>query len=592
MSISEKKLHHMVLNDIRTCEFCKKIDKTADFLKKKTVSTGSGFIFDSMRLDIYQESVLNILDLLQGDLEVINLKDGKIKSIAMDSGKLYPDILAMGNESSRYYIIELKGNKKTEREALTELYAYEAEIMNHLPMLAKDSIVKIIIATDYYPTLCHAVTNSIFRGDLILCLKPEFHEGEIHRYIIEDVLEWTKVDYEPLTTDNRNIFEGVSICFYKNPSYSDDISEKEVIQDMKFASEFLGNIEGGNRGNGFCIVWKRNASNNHIYDTITDFGITVFVINPYLLSIRDIFQRDDVLSEFIYANYYDRDWGETGNQLLNTSWEILRRTFGSKYSLMLETYSNFLAYEDMLKHIEKIKTWGVFGRQLQSEYFRRKDDWFEGMRFDDVNIIYKLIVLLFEDYPFRTQIGAGESFQLGIYIKGIEEICGYGHRLNRMQLYYISRLWNYVFCARCSLFPDKKGEDFLKVSNKTIPKILLFIQEIEETVAGFGEKHCEAIKKGKRFAAFSWEMRYFPLCKIYDADDLSELLSDDIGGCGRDHLAPVSLRNYFMKEYNRVSASCSENETTVDFVIDDTEINIEEMASEYMMELLRKMLNY
>ena len=323
--MKESKLQQYVVNDIESLCLRNKIDRGVNCAP--TSDTKSGGFFDQLVYSKYREMEQNVLCALDDELELINIGDGKnraIGSISMDKNRLMPDILAIGVNSGEYYIFELKTSTQASRQALTELYAYEEELQNHFPTLGRRNIHKIIISTQFNSTLLHAVANAVFKGDSILCLMPVFGGDAVKKYVVHNALEW-----EPMnsTSLSKELMEGITWCFYQASDYKDVISEREVVQDMKFAVDYLKDVEGEHSGSGFCFVWKRKRTGNKLFPTSTDYGVTLFDVNPYRTSVRHLARQKDSLSKYTMKNFGKHAYYEYSGLVLKKYTDKIRDLF-------------------------------------------------------------------------------------------------------------------------------------------------------------------------------------------------------------------------------------------------------------------------
>jgi hypothetical protein len=70
-------------------------------------------------------------------------------------------------------IVELKKSKQTERQAMTELLAYEHEVKNYFPFLSNLDLCFVLVSTEYSPLLEHSVAAlTTWESKQILCLNP------------------------------------------------------------------------------------------------------------------------------------------------------------------------------------------------------------------------------------------------------------------------------------------------------------------------------------------------------------------------------------------------------------------------------------
>jgi hypothetical protein len=95
------------------------------------------------------------------------------KDISADpKERLFPDLVMAALLNGGLAAVEVKAAETTEREAATELLAYDFELSNHLPFGAHVDRMLIVIATDFAPLMEHAVSSLIvWGGRQILCLR-------------------------------------------------------------------------------------------------------------------------------------------------------------------------------------------------------------------------------------------------------------------------------------------------------------------------------------------------------------------------------------------------------------------------------------
>ncbi|MCU1766719.1 hypothetical protein NTD83_14330 [Pseudomonas protegens] len=85
---------------------------------------------------------------------------------------LRPDLVCINPESQQIIIFEIKKSTQTERQALTELLAYEHEIKNLLPFLSSYDLTFVLVSTEWSVLLEHAAGSAIsWANKNLLCLK-------------------------------------------------------------------------------------------------------------------------------------------------------------------------------------------------------------------------------------------------------------------------------------------------------------------------------------------------------------------------------------------------------------------------------------
>lgn len=155
----EDEIVQWLIDLIKNEELLKKIDGVAkvDEIVKSFENKGviPAFGIDHIARRASARAAEIVLENL-GRLEVILIN----KSISLTTGEvLRPDILCFNSETRTFLVFEVKRDKLTERQAVTELAGYEQELRNALPFLSDYEINFVVISTHWDPLLDHAVGN-------------------------------------------------------------------------------------------------------------------------------------------------------------------------------------------------------------------------------------------------------------------------------------------------------------------------------------------------------------------------------------------------------------------------------------------------
>lgn len=135
-----------------------------------------GFTIDYLMREKCARSANYVLPLLEG-LELISA-DKNVSSEKSDTFR--PDIIAYNRQRHTFVVIEIKDDRKTEREALTELLAYEHELQNHLPLSGVFDIAYVLVSTVWSPLLQHSAAGVItWTNKQILCLEVAQHPWQL-----------------------------------------------------------------------------------------------------------------------------------------------------------------------------------------------------------------------------------------------------------------------------------------------------------------------------------------------------------------------------------------------------------------------------
>jgi hypothetical protein len=295
----EKQLQNKVIADLDNNEFAEKI--TYPYLNS-VHDKNNCFGPNNIVKDLYESNVKTIIKSLQNqDFDIINGKE--IKNISMGKDRLYTDILIKGIEDQKYYIIELKVNKCTGRETVTELMAYIHEIKNHLPFISNEDVVLIIVSLEYSSLLKHAVSSLLLDNISVLCLKPILLKDEIISYTVEDILAWDDIEVKKI---NKKMFEGYSLFLFSKVN-EEKIEKKVIDQDRIFAIEYYKADANMYNTNGICIIWDNYDSQPVISNISSDYAISLFKINPYCIAYENLVSETDTLSKYIVENIHGYD---------------------------------------------------------------------------------------------------------------------------------------------------------------------------------------------------------------------------------------------------------------------------------------------
>ncbi len=204
------------------------------------------------------------------NIEFYNLIDSEFK--LLDTGvkrgkKPSVDILSYNTSSCKLALIELKISNSSEREAITELSAYNLGLQNKFQGLSNLQVIWIPISTDWRTTLHSAIEFSILWKNiqaLPLKLKIISNEEKIQNLeftIINPIREINELDY-------KNLFSYE--CF--------DTFEYCTMSKIKNKNGFINYITtlfNRQNINGFVIFHKKYHYAQYPY------GFTLCIYNPY-----------------------------------------------------------------------------------------------------------------------------------------------------------------------------------------------------------------------------------------------------------------------------------------------------------------------
>ncbi len=194
------------------------------------------------------------------------------RSLVLSSGpSMYADLLCCNPEYATWVIFELKVGKQTPREAITELLAYEQEVLNHCPFLSHDDLVFVMIGTEFGVTIDHALSSLMtWSNRRVLCLKAisEPEGVSLHVHLPQ---AWSPIGQGILPAEAVSTAD---LCLHP----SEDLTREHLDAIASTTMELITR-EADRRGcHGFVMLWE-----DAMHPEVTDcpLVITAGIINPY-----------------------------------------------------------------------------------------------------------------------------------------------------------------------------------------------------------------------------------------------------------------------------------------------------------------------
>lgn len=300
----------------------------------------------------YIRSVEHIIKLMGNG--TILCDTGKINISMNSKEKIQPDFVIYIEENDVYQIIELKISGNAERQAVTEVTAYQAELMNYLPGLSYNHFPIIIISQDYKPLLKHSISSLLMSNQIILCLSVNMtclDKGDTEFLDVVNCCAWKDIKWR-LTKDSLH---GQTICFYANHS---NFPEHEMDKILSYGAQLVCEEAEKSKGNGLVIAWKRNKHDNSYDAVYTDYFLSYFSINPYANYIST--GTNTVIDKNI-KEVINESAGMTSLYPDSFLSDKMRTLYKDEFSLHIEghmTIEDFLyAHEDC--QIIKVMYWGL-----------------------------------------------------------------------------------------------------------------------------------------------------------------------------------------------------------------------------------------
>lgn len=337
---SEKAIEQWLVNSIKNCnlyEIIKNKEEAISLANSNNTDFVPNFSFDYLSRKKNIQASNNVLETLQF-LEIISID----LSVSLQKGEiLRPDLVCYNPEKRVFVIFEIKRDKLTERQALTELYAYEQEIRNILPFIGNSEIQTVLISKDWDTLLEHAVSNYNSWSNKN-CLALSIHEIT------------PKTSYElSLKIPNSWFIRGISElpkeCYQTLDLYINGNFEENDYVPLKVATfvNIITKYCDRNDIHGFLMVWKDYSSLNQGNWVITFCSIDPLAIFNFC-NKNGIKYRESNLTKFIDKFYNDN------SNIVSAS---LNKAISDKLYILKEDYevefSNYSSWKTKLKILER-----------------------------------------------------------------------------------------------------------------------------------------------------------------------------------------------------------------------------------------------
>lgn len=303
-----------------------------------------------------------------GSLKTLELVSKNNRSISQENGEsLFVDLLYCTRETSRFVLFEIKNQKATTREAMSELLAYEHETQNHTPFLSANDIMMVVVSRDFPPLLEHAVTGlNTWSRRRVLCLQFD-DSAESPRLAVHIPKAWSAIGQKGLPAQGL-----VTAAISFEPR--EGLDEDQVHDICATATALMVREAERTGGSGFAMVMH-----NLLFPGMAEgpFLLLAGTVNPFS------FLRDAEEGGFVSrTNSPIADYVLTGGreQDLANSWDWLACDGGAATEYLKgygratwESFSTWQALRDvgrwrspsvtMDRHLTPVSIdfWGVLG---------------------------------------------------------------------------------------------------------------------------------------------------------------------------------------------------------------------------------------
>ena len=226
-----------------------------------------------------------VLEALQ-DVEIVSTAKKNVSADRKES--LFPDLILVSKTTGHIIVVEIKRDRITSREAMTELLAYEQEIRNQMPYLSSAQIMFVLVSDTYPVLLSHAAGQAIlWQQKNVLALDIEQKDGSFSLKVTVPI-GWSSTRLNHVPEHCIQVAE-LSVRSY---SANDDEALGALVLDMTYVIARAGDQLGSH---GFVLACHDHAATE---TGRNDTVYTVGVIDPARMQ-REVLARADDAERFL-----------------------------------------------------------------------------------------------------------------------------------------------------------------------------------------------------------------------------------------------------------------------------------------------------
>lgn len=245
--LTEKLIHIELERLIRNGEFYKAID-FEDIQRIKNLTHIDENLLPAFSIDEYiRRKYASATDNTLRSIENLEVLTSDNNVSTHSSQVLRPDLVCINPESQQIIIFEIKKSTQTERQALTELLAYEHEIKNLLPFLSSYDLTFVLVSTEWSVLLEHAAGSAIsWSNKNLLCLKAKTDASKL-TFNIHTLNSWSITGNAFFPPESVTSF---TVSFKANPS----MEESEIAYRLDLLLGFFAREADRIGLHGFAIT--------------------------------------------------------------------------------------------------------------------------------------------------------------------------------------------------------------------------------------------------------------------------------------------------------------------------------------------------
>ncbi len=397
------------------------IDAAIESINKRTGVPAFGFDHLSRRANVRAAStVLNSLGLL----DVIAVD----KSISLTTGEvLRPDILCFNPESRTLVVFEVKRDKLTERQAVTELAGYEQELRNTLPFLGDFDVNFVLISTHWDVLLSHAVANfNTWSGKNCLALKVSADQRPFtlacHFPDAWQLRGSSKLPHEAL--------QSIDLYLYEEDGNDED-EDRSIPAELVTAINIIARSGDRHESHGFAMLWWDHAQFGNGHWSLTLCGVDPLAMYAWC-SEHGLAIRSSQLTQ-----YLDKHVADVMSQAPASLYKIAKESFPVLRGKYRPTFETDCTWEEKMALLRRraspvyFEFWGTLGDyareficspDVRGRYMAYIDR--HGFDWTHPDVAFPLIGNICGDIPFPDGIvRCSEAFNAGVKL-GLLELLG------------------------------------------------------------------------------------------------------------------------------------------------------------------------
>lgn len=301
--------------------------------------------------------IISARDTLES-LNELNLLINDLNISTTTTEILRPDIVGFNHQDKTITIFELKKSKQTERQALTELLAYEHEIKNTLPFLSNYEVTFVLISTEWSVLLQHAAGSAIaWSNKKLLCLELNVANNKYSFNII-------RPEAWQLTGTTSFPIDGLTSVTVSLSKCIKNISDEQITTRLMLAMTTVTREADRAGLHGFAVLWKDGDGHNNPPYSITFCSTSPLAFFKYMLENKLITKDDGHLSAKI-SEIIDSSGTESG---ISSLIKVITKSFNPIISTFctpsFEDYATWESAKQTLQYRARPQAtefWGLIG---------------------------------------------------------------------------------------------------------------------------------------------------------------------------------------------------------------------------------------